>query len=118
METKKTTNMRQAEVDRFYEETGCLLTEREDGWLVYHGDITIPENSSLTELNRLEVFGSLLFDGNISIKRLKDIKVWRTLELTDSAVVRLESVQVGADLGLPPLDCMLFDIRVKGYICQ
>lgn len=107
---------RQAEIDRFYEETGYQLNQVGD-LLVYAGDITIPANTSFTKLKGLEIYGSLIFEGNTSIKRLIDVKVWNVLELSESGVNEMNNVYVGADLCLPHHDCMIFNLRVKGYIC-
>lgn len=112
---RKAKNTRQAEIDKFYEETGCLLTQTGE-WLEYRGHITIPASTSFTELKGLEIYGNLYFDGNTSIKRLVDVKVWNHLNMDRSEVEELEEVHVIKNLYLPNSIKRLEEVKVGGRI--
>lgn len=97
---RKVKNTRQAEIDKFYEETGYQLTQAGEV-LVYKGSIIIPASASLTELKGIEVYGSLVLNGNTSIKRLVDVDVWYHLIMDYTKVEELENIHVIKGLHLP-----------------
>lgn len=59
-----TMNTRQAEIDKFYEETGYLLEELQHGGLLWDGDMNLREKKVTTLPNELFVHGHLDLRGS------------------------------------------------------
>lgn len=92
------TNTRQAEIDRLKALTGCEFTEREDGWLVYDGNVDL-RGAEIQELEKTEVSGYIDLWGS-SIESLKQVQVSEWLDLRYTPIKRLEQVEVGGALYL------------------